>query len=264
MSVGESMEKNLPGCLYAKSLLADDPPGAEFQWLFLHRDIKPFVSKIDALRTAFSWESGGTQAHVPVVIVETATSDSSLLVRFSDAGKDKFGRDGTIRLEAMLVPSGDVPALVDGTFSASPKKDDEVFLVRVSDSPQGRLPQGAVGVFGRPGTFRLKSVGIVPQAHSLTEPQPDLRRCVDSVGRRKILRAYLATAVSGLIAVVAMMIAIHLAGTPDESKEELKETRRKVMELETTLAKQKADMSVQRKLFDDYLAQLKDLLNKAP
>ena len=264
MNSGKSAEKSYPGCLYAKSLLPDDSPGNEFQWYFRHPDIEPFVSEIDALRTSFSWEPGNRLEHKPIVVVETAASDSSLLVRFADAGKDKFGRDGTIRLEAMLVPNSDIATLIDGTFSAIPRKDEGIFLIRASDSTQGQLPRGSIGLFGRPGTFRLKSVGMDTQSLSSSVTMNGAECNARTVDRRKIRRAYLTTAISCFVTVIAIMMAIRLANAPDESKEELKETRRRVMELEASIAKAKEDMALQKKSFDDFIAQLKDIVKKAP
>lgn len=85
-----------------------------------------------------------------------------------------------------------------------------------------------------------------------------------TVDRRKIRRAYLMTAISGFVAVIAIMMAIRLANAPDESKEELKETRRRVMELEASIAKAKEDMALQKKSFADFIAQLQDIVKKAP
>ena len=264
MSQAETVVKIYTGCLYAKSLQVDDPPGAEFQWFFLNGDIKPFMSEIDALRKSFSWEPGDRLDHKPIVIVEAATSVSSLVVRFTDAGKDKFGRDGTIRLEAMLVQNCDVPTLVDGMFFAIPQKDEGTFLVRASDSTRIQLPQGYIGLFGHPGTFRLKSVGMDAQNNSSAVTTKGAECNAHAVDLRKIRRAYFATVISGFVAVIAITVAIRLACAPDESKEELKETRRRVMELETNIDKTREEMALQKKSFEDFIARLKDIVNKAP
>ncbi len=124
------MQKSFPGFLYAKSLYTGDTPEVGYKTWFLNPALKPHEVWLTSLRDSFRWRTDSSRKHPPIVVVEPVTeTDDVLVVRFSDAGKDSFGRPQTLRMEALLVPATLAAAFWDGTFSAKPDAAIAEFVV---------------------------------------------------------------------------------------------------------------------------------------
>lgn len=126
------MQRSFPGFLYAKSMLPDDAPAEGYQTWFLNPALKPHEGRLTLLRDSFRWRTDSSRRHPPVMVIDPIhETDDVIVVRFSDAGKDSFGRPQTLRMEAMLVPASLAGALWDGTFPAKPDPASAEFVVDV-------------------------------------------------------------------------------------------------------------------------------------
>ena len=124
------MTNSFSGYLYAKSLLPDDKLNEGYRVWFCHRELATCEEQIQALRESFSWRTDTSRRHPPVVVMEPVHGEERVLVvRFSDAGKDTFGRPQTLRQEALLVPPSLAAQFWNGTFSAVPDANNGVFNV---------------------------------------------------------------------------------------------------------------------------------------
>lgn len=134
------MADSFVGYLYAKSFLPGDSLEEGYREWFQHSLLVPHKKRIKELRDCFAWRTDASCVHSPVVVVEPVSGEERILiVRFSDAGKDPFGRPQTLRQEAMLVPPSLVPRLWDGTFSAVPDLGTATFTV-VFGAPASDFP----------------------------------------------------------------------------------------------------------------------------
>lgn len=166
------MNACVPGCLYAKSLKAEEPLGEGYRTWFRHADLARYEAKTTALRNQFHWVPDSGRQHPPVVVVEPIPEEGKVLVvRFSDAGKDPFGRTQALRMEAMLVPAADSGQYWHGRFKAEPDKEQACFHVE-TDETGGCFPvaEGQRLVLGDSRTFTLgKALGGVRSAAGQSE-----------------------------------------------------------------------------------------------
>ena len=185
------MQRSFPGFLYAKSLFPGDAPDEGYRTWFLNPALKPHEGRINSLRDSFRWRTDSSRKHPPVMVVEpVAGTGDVLVIRFSDAGKDSFGRPQTLRMEAFLVPAEQAAAFWDGSFSADPDADHAEFQVETDSHGIGfpglrekRIVNGNAADFslgGRPnphgGGFQPASVPMKeatpPKTDSFAKPTP--------------------------------------------------------------------------------------------
>lgn len=143
-----------PGILYAKSLRPGDSLEEGYKTWFSNAELGDLRDRVEALRTSFRWRPDSSRRYPPVMVFEAGEGERILVVRFSDAGKDPFGRPQTLRMEALLVPVNLASQFWDGTFTAEPDSDHAAFVVDgtspATDFPgwnQDRLVQGESGTF---------------------------------------------------------------------------------------------------------------------
>lgn len=173
----------VPGFLYAKSLQPGERPGEAYRTWFRHADLARHEALLSDLRAGFHWVPAADLRHPPVVLVAPVPeAGKALVVRFSDAGKDPFGRSQTLRMEAMLVAAADVARYRDGAFRAEPDAKSACFLT----GPAPSAGEGAGGgdgcrIIGVPGTF---SFGGVSRSESREPPRREDRTVRDPVSPR--------------------------------------------------------------------------------
>ena len=118
------MKQTFPGFLYAKSLHFGDAPQEGYRTWFSHSTLAPHLRRMESLRDSFCWRTDSNRRHPPVIVVEPIPDGNNVLViRFSDTGKDSFGRSQTLRMEALLVPADAAARFWNGTFVAEPDAD---------------------------------------------------------------------------------------------------------------------------------------------
>ncbi len=169
-----------PGFLYAKSLRPDDSLEEGYKTWFFNAELDNLRDRVEALRTSFRWRPDSSRRYPPVMVFEAGEGELILVVRFSDAGKDPFGRSQTLRMEALLVPVDLMSQFWDGTFTAEPDSDHAAFIVNgtlpATDFPgwnQDRLVQGESGTFslGTPSPCSLSHVATSTSRYNPTDIQ---------------------------------------------------------------------------------------------
>ena len=134
------MKQTFPGFLYAKSLHFGDAPQEGYRTWFSHSTLAPHLRRMESLRDSFCWRTDSNRRHPPVIVVEPIPDGNNVLViRFSDTGKDSFGRSQTLRMEALLVPADAAARFWNGTFVAEPDADRAEFHVDVG-APASAFP----------------------------------------------------------------------------------------------------------------------------
>jgi hypothetical protein len=250
-------ETRVPGFLYAKSLQPGERPGEAYRTWFRHADLARHEALLADLRTCFHWVSAADRRHPPVVLVESVPEPGkALVVRFSDAGKDPFGRSQTLRMEALLVSTEDVANYWDGTFRAEPDAESACFLTESATSArEGAGGGGRCQLIGVPGTF---SFGGLTRSESKDYPRMEDRMVWNSVSSRvpptpessgmapgsdasraKTGRGALGWGVAGLLAAVcAVLLATRSGGDAADGKEKRTDIERTAVEhYRTSIAK---------------------------
>ena len=168
------MQSSFPGFLYAKSLFPDDAPDEGYRTWFLNAALKPHEGRLTSLRDSFRWRTDSSRRHQPVMVFDPIPkTDDVIVARFSDAGKDSFGRPQTLRMEAVLVPASLAGALWDGTFPAKPDPVSAEFVVDVGPASSG-FPEldGKRHVNGDSANFSLAGYSnpAGPKPRMVSEP----------------------------------------------------------------------------------------------
>lgn len=158
-----------PGFLFAKRLDASSEARV-YNVLFCHEDLRLHEEKLTRLREDFEWQTGHA-AFQPVLAVRPLPGGILLLVRFLDDGKDSFGRNHTLRMEAILVPQDDFAKLWNGAFAAKAIPDDAMFEVTPA-AWDGSPGNQVLWFHDQVGSFRLRSAPCeMPSVH-VPPPSP--------------------------------------------------------------------------------------------
>lgn len=275
------MKRTVPGWLYAKSLEAGGAMGGGYRTWFRNAELASHEGSLMQLRSQFHWVPDSGRRHPPVVVVEPGTEGGkALLVRFSDAGADSFGRPQTLRMEAMLVAEADVASCWDGAFKAEPNAGNACFLLDLPETAE-MLPSFGKRrlVIGDPATFALGNVPRPADAGSggrgggetqerttppAPPPTPTPRAAPATAGRKKRSWPF-SLAIAALLAAVAGNIVQYRTSAAMENKmalqrkrlESLSARERQLPEKERQLAEREQLQAEKEGDFQERLEQLR-------
>lgn len=215
-----------PGYLYAKTLHSGDPVADEYRIFFSHSKLSGLLPTIYELKQSFSWHTGHGACE-PVVAMSPDGQGGVLVVRFSDDGKDAFGRSGTLRMEAFLTSEKEAMSLADGCFTAIPDEITGSFHV-VPSGKSALHDSEHQAIFGKPGTFSFSTMGIVVHPQVVNIQNEETKK--NSTCRSFPLWAFLT-----VCAVSAMAMASFLTFFPKEVKLENGRLRSNVEEMKAQI-----------------------------
>jgi hypothetical protein len=274
------MQRSFPGFLYAKSLFPGDALEEGYRTWFLNPALKPHEGRIASLRDTFRWRTDSSRKHPPVMVVEpVAGTGDVLVIRFSDAGKDSFGRSQTLRMEALLAPAEHAAAFWDGTFAAKPDATSAEFNVdarpSASDFPglgDERLINGDAANFSLAGYAKQplprpspapEAIRKGPEVQSVPSPPPPQPPPAHSKMRKPFFIVLLA-----LFASIAVNVWLwdKSANERDTLQDRLSQTERQLKDLQDQMAGVEAERSALatfKSQSDAFAEALKDLQSVA-
>lgn len=119
----------VPGYLYAKSVLRGGEKQSGYTRYFVHESLLAYLGDIESLQGDFSWSVASDKRHEPVSCYKSIGNGESLAVRFFDEGEDEYHRPHTIRVEALRVNDVDLPRVVDGGCLCVPNVDSAEYTI---------------------------------------------------------------------------------------------------------------------------------------
>lgn len=268
------MQQSFPGLLYSKSLRSGDPPEEGYREWFSHPALRSHAGRIKALREDFRWHTDSGLRHPPVVVLEPLAGTSDVLVvRFSDDGKDRFGRSQTLRMEALIAPASCAAQFWDGTFAAKPDATHAEFHIEAVRPPSGfpglgdgRIVHGDPKVYSIGGRSQSCSEAIGrDKDHSPVRPDAAFPK--DKHNARDPMKIPFFIALLAFLAslVLNVWLVIDSAELRESMQDRLSQTERQLEDLREQLSALENDRSAlaafrtQSDAFADAMRELKDV-----
>lgn len=119
---------DLPGYLYAKSLVRNGEKAPEYSRRFIHPSLARYEAEIKRLQDSFEWSMDTDGRHAPVVACRKV-EDGVLIIRLFDEGEDAFRRPHTIRVEGILTAAENLAVGLDCEGECVPCPEAATFAI---------------------------------------------------------------------------------------------------------------------------------------